>query len=533
MKLFASLLLLSMACYGHCYKFSLKKPVYKFSLAAQPVVEARPVVAVENPDIESEILTLQKDPTLLELAPPQETEEYSLSGSLEENLGANADQYLDAEDEVTALLKTELADVYPKSITKALRPGIVGDCPRNSEWTPWHNRDRPSGTGDWEVKSLYLPRGTCAEENASGIEARIVSTQLPYYTGGNIVSISPTYGFSCQRKRQRKGRPCKDYEIRFCCKPEDYNDGIVGSCPSKDGEWTPWDNRDRPGGDGDWELRSLYRPERTCADDEAAPLAIQARLFTSKQPYQFGGDSVSINPSLGFVCRNHLQSDKRCNDYEVRYCCKKKNYNNGVVGTCPRGGVWTSWHNRDHPSGTGDWEIRSLYSPRGTCVDDSKTPPLAIQARLFDGKLPYQNGGDVVTINPDLGFICKNNNQGDGRCDNYEVRYCCPPKVQGVVGYCDPEKDEWTPWDSRDRPSGSGDWETRSDYRHRGTCASEAAAPKAIQARLVRTKQPYSISGETVSISPGSGFVCKNRDQGDKYCDDYEVRYCCPRKIIG
>ena len=69
MKLFASLLLLSMACYGHCYKFSLKKPVYKFSLAAQPVVEARPVVAVENSDIESEILTLQKDPTLLELAP--------------------------------------------------------------------------------------------------------------------------------------------------------------------------------------------------------------------------------------------------------------------------------------------------------------------------------------------------------------------------------------------------------------------------------------------------------------------------------
>jgi len=212
---------------------------------------------------------------------------------------------------------------------------------------------------------------------------------------------------------------------------------------------------------------------------------------------------------------------------------KRMNYNNGVVGTCPRGGVWTSWHNRDHPSATGDWEIRSHYSPKGTCVDDSKTPPLAIQARLFVGKLPYQNGGDVVTINPDLGFICENNNQGGGRCDNYEVRYCCPPKVQGVVGYCDPEKDEWTPWDNRDRPSGSGDWETRRDDRLRGTCASEDAAPKAIQARLVKDQQPYTTSGETVTISPGFGFVCRNRDQGDKYCEDYEVRYCCPRKIIG
>ena len=99
-------------------------------------------------------------------------------------------------------------------------------------------------------------------------------------------------------------------------------------------------------------------------------------------------------------------------------------YNDGIVGKCPKDGYWTTWHNRDHPAGNGDWEIRSLYQPKGTCAD-GKIPPYAIQARLVSNKLPYQTGGDVLTISPSVGLICKNNDQKDGRCNNYEVRYCC------------------------------------------------------------------------------------------------------------
>ena len=103
----------------------------------------------------------------------------------------------------------------------------------------------------------------------------------------------------------------------------DYNDGIVGSCP-KDAKWTPWHSRDLPSGTGDWEVRSLYKPKGTCADDKIAPLAIQAKLVSTNQPYQYGNDVVTINPSIGFICRNKDQKDRRCNNYKVRYCCKKE-----------------------------------------------------------------------------------------------------------------------------------------------------------------------------------------------------------------
>lgn len=29
-------------------------------------------------------------------------------------------------------------------------------------------------------------------------------------------------------------------------------------------------------------------------------------------------------------------------------------------------------------------------------------------------------------------------------------------------------------------------------------------------------------------MSPLTGFICKNADQDDKYCQDYEARFCCP-----
>ena len=64
----------------------------------------------------------------------------------------------------------------------------------------------------------------------------------------------------------------------------DYNDGIVGECPA-DGVWTPWHNRDMPGGKGDWEVRSLYQPNTKCTHSKLPPLAIQARSV-SKVEYQ-------------------------------------------------------------------------------------------------------------------------------------------------------------------------------------------------------------------------------------------------------
>jgi len=458
-----------------------------------------------------------------------EIPEADLTGALENDIATTklTEEYLDDEDEVQGLITSLSGKPAQLMKTSNYYKGVVGYCPNGYTWTPWHNRDRPSGTGDWEVRSLYQPKGTCADKNPTAIHARLFVSKQPFYMGGNALTISPMTGLICQNKHQSNKR-CQDYEVRFCCKP-DFNDGIVGKCP-KDGYWTPWHNRDHPAGTGDWEVRSLYQPKTTCTHSKIPPLAIQARLVGSQLPYQAGGDLLTISPSTGLICKNNDQKDKRCNNYEVRYCCRKSFNNDGIVGSCPKDGSWTPWHDRDDPSGTGDWEIRSHYQPKTTCTH-SRIPPLAIQARLVGSQLPYQAGGDILTISQSTGLICKNNNQYDKRCADYEVRYCCRKEVEddGIVGSCRPGFGSWTSWHNRDSPGGSGDWETRSGYRPMGKCTHGSVPPLAIQARLVGNKKSWRSTGEVMTVNPNAGLICKNRDQTDKRCENYEVRYCCRR----
>ena len=86
--------------------------------------------------------------------------------------------------------------------------------------------------------------------------------------------------------------------------------------------------------------------------------------------------------------------------------------------------MWTSWHNRDTPSFSGDIETRRNYWPPGTCAERSE-PPSAVQARISGSKEPWSKSSDVITVNPDHGLSCQNNQQVDNSCEDYEVRYCC------------------------------------------------------------------------------------------------------------
>ncbi|MFZ6029123.1 MAG: metallophosphoesterase [Chloroflexota bacterium] len=79
----------------------------------------------------------------------------------------------------------------------------------------------------------------------------------------------------------------------------------------------------------------------------------------------------------------------------------------------------------------------------------------------------------------------------------------------------------WTAWLDRDNPSGDGDWETRADFP--GVCA----APLQIDGRTLTGTYWYD-TGEKLSVSPGTGLVCRNAEQNDKYCLDYKVRFFCP-----
>lgn len=81
----------------------------------------------------------------------------------------------------------------------------------------------------------------------------------------------------------------------------------------------------------------------------------------------------------------------------------------------------------------------------------------------------------------------------------------------------------WTQWLDRDDPGGSGDWESRA--AHPAVCAN----PWNFQARRRGTSIPATQTGEIFStLSANGGLVCRNADQPDGVCFDYEVRFFCP-----
>jgi hypothetical protein len=83
----------------------------------------------------------------------------------------------------------------------------------------------------------------------------------------------------------------------------------------------------------------------------------------------------------------------------------------------------------------------------------------------------------------------------------------------------------WTPWLNRDAPSGSGDYETLSDFINEAypVCTN----PIAIECQTTSGVN-WSSTGEVYSCSLPTGGVCNNSQQSDGYCLDYQVRFLCP-----
>lgn len=86
---------------------------------------------------------------------------------------------------------------------------------------------------------------------------------------------------------------------------------------------------------------------------------------------------------------------------------------------------WTPWYDRDDPSGTGDWELRSLQS--GVC-----DAPTSVQCQTVTGLALWQTG-EVVSCSASDGLLCRNSDQPDGWCNHdYRVRFYCPYCGDGV-----------------------------------------------------------------------------------------------------
>ncbi|KAJ0064098.1 hypothetical protein NL108_018627, partial [Boleophthalmus pectinirostris] len=277
--------------------------------------------------------------------------------------------------------------------------------------------------------------------------------------------------------------------------------------------WTEWFDRDDPSGGGDWEtlaeLRTQY-PGRICS----RPLQIEVQT-TAGVPLNATGDAVyTIDTVTGFICRNCDQKDGRCYDYQVRFLCPRR--------FCVQAKCWTQWFDRDNPSGTGDWE--TLASLQFSYPEQICAAPLQIQGQTTTG-LPASASGNVLSAyDTTVGLICKNSEQQRGlKCHDFQVRFLCPPD------FCRP-KECWTQWFDRDNPSGSGDWETLLSL-HLQNPGKICSTPLEIQA-LTTSGQSVSSTGDVISnIDTVTGFICRNCDQKDGRCYDYQVRFLCPRRF--
>lgn len=81
----------------------------------------------------------------------------------------------------------------------------------------------------------------------------------------------------------------------------------------------------------------------------------------------------------------------------------------------------------------------------------------------------------------------------------------------------------WTDWLNRDRPSGSGDFETLADFVARGQAC---ATPLAVECRAADGRD-WSETGQSYTCEQYLGGVCRNSDLTNGSCLDYQVRFLC------
>jgi CHAT domain/Mucin-2 protein WxxW repeating region len=92
--------------------------------------------------------------------------------------------------------------------------------PLPASWTPWLNRDLPSGSGDYEGLRDFVEAGqVCA--NPLQIECRLAGPEQLVQTG--LVNGKEKYlcdldvGGVCDNRQQSPGVSCSNYEVRFLC----------------------------------------------------------------------------------------------------------------------------------------------------------------------------------------------------------------------------------------------------------------------------------------------------------------------------
>lgn len=185
----------------------------------------------------------------------------------------------------------------------------------------------------------------------------------------------------------------------------------------EDSNWR-WMNLDTPWNDGiESETFVQAKDENNGQATEEilydcdAPGNLEAHAVGIKEAYSFSSlemgwlpDRLStFNLKEGLVCLNaHQGPGQTCRNYQTSYLCD---------------GEWTGWFDTDSPNSGGDHEERSRVT---LCAN-----PTAIKARFFTAGIPVEVNGptDRLARFSAYGLTCNNDDQVDGKCSNYVVRY--------------------------------------------------------------------------------------------------------------
>ncbi|XP_056588810.1 uncharacterized protein si:dkey-205h13.2 [Triplophysa dalaica] len=268
--------------------------------------------------------------------------------------------------------------------------------------TNWIDRDNPGGVGDFETLNhiqMEYPLQVCPQPIA--IEVTTLSGTQVQQTASIFQVFDPLEGFACVH-----GNPsCLDYRVRFTC-PQSF---CLPKCT------TEWFDRDDHTGNGDYEyLSDLLNeyPGFVCP----TPIGIEVQTISGQPAFQTGNVFQVYNPTSGFACVNANQGGGQCADYRVRFLCPDT-----FCSKCT-----TQWFDRDDPSGEGDYELLSdlLKEYPGLICPD----PIAIEVQTVSGPPVSQTANIFQVYDPLKGFVCVNKQQEDSSCQDYMVRFTCPPK---------------------------------------------------------------------------------------------------------
>lgn len=171
--------------------------------------------------------------------------------------------------------------------------------------------------------------------------------------------------------------------------------------------------------------------------------------------------------------------------------------------------------------------LKKIYS-------DCATPTLT-QARAVGSDFVF--GTDhkfpdaLEYFNVKQGLKCTVSQQGDGQCNDYEVRYYCPGTNNGKPYWSHRYAESWYDVDD---PTNSADEESRQNLANAGVNLCGGQKPLDIQARTRVGSRVYSYVGprDRLAKFATDGLECKDSEQpdfgqtnGQHACSNYSVRY--------